>query len=589
MIVNSFDVKYFIGVVEDRDDPMKLGRVKVRVYSLHSYQNQKDDISGIPTEDLLWLYVIQPVNSASVSGVGSTPVGIVRGTHVFGLYLDKYYLNGVVLGTYGGNNSKLANTNTGFGDPLGIYPKSTGIDTDNLSKGGLAGENDQAVVLQNRNLDIGINPTEGGSDDNEPDDDPDITPLEMLERDEGVKTKVYWDTIGYPTVGIGHLIIREKTRDLNKIGNILTKELDRTIYNEITMDEVAILFSKDYINVLEGIQANTYIADIFRKVNKSRKLAIINMVFQLGIGGLSKFKNALESLDREDFKAAGQHLRDSLWYNQTLGRATRVIRVIETGNMESYGIMKKSDTVPFTAEANPEDPFTPEDTRIMFTEPKSPYKGEYPFNKVQTTEGGHVFEVDDTPGYERIKNKHTSGTYEEISPSGEKVTKIVADNYTLIHGNDHLLVEGDIKIVISKDANVYIMGNVRQTIDGNVNQIIRGNNTSLIEGYSNTTINGNLTALVKGNVDSTIEGNNTSLIKGDNTSTIEGNSVSTIKGNLTETIEGDVTRQINGSYTMNVTGDINQTTSANWYRNSVATYDISSATFTIDGSAILIG
>ena len=49
-------------------------------------------------------------------------------------------------------------------------------------------------------------------------------------------------------------------------------------------------FSKDYINVLEGIQANTYIADIFRKVNKSRKLAIINMVFQLGLGGYLNLK-----------------------------------------------------------------------------------------------------------------------------------------------------------------------------------------------------------------------------------------------------------------------------------------------------------
>ena len=57
-----------------------------------------------------------------------------------------------------------------------------------------------------------------------------------------LRLKYIGDTIGYPTVGIGHLIIREKTRDLNKIGNILTKELDRTIYNEITMDEVAILF-----------------------------------------------------------------------------------------------------------------------------------------------------------------------------------------------------------------------------------------------------------------------------------------------------------------------------------------------------------
>lgn len=585
MINNKFDVKYFVGVVEDRNDPMKLGRVKVRVFSLHTKLKHKDEQQGISTSDLLWMYVIQPITSAAVSGIGTSPVGVVLGSHVFGLYLDKYFLNGVVLGTYGGVNSSKANTNYGFYDPLGVYPKSTGVDTNNLALGGVSGNSDKHVVLQNKNLDIGLNPS-GSSDSEIPDNNPDISPLEMLERDEGVRTKLYWDSLGYPTIGIGHLILAEQTRDMNKISTALTNQLGRQVYSEISIEDVSILFNKDYQRTINDISEHSLIGPIYNKQNASRKLALVNMAFQMGVNGLSKFTKSLSLIDQEKYKEAGVELRNSLWYNQTLGRATRVIRIIETGNMESYGVVSKQEQTTFRMLAandpSPEDPFTPADSRIMFKEPPSPYKGEYPYNKVHQTEGGHLFEIDDTPGHERIHNRHTSGTYEEIGPDGTKVTKVVKDNYTLVHGNDSILVEGDVKLVISKNSNVYIMGNVNQTIDGNVNQTIRGNNISLIEGNSTTTINGNLNATVKGNVDSLIEGNLTAEVIGD--------SVLSIQGNHTETVQGNYTKLINGNYSLTVTGNIIETTSSNWNRMAVGSvYDIASAVFTIDAPRINLG
>lgn len=578
MITNTFDVKYFVGVVEDRQDPMKLGRVRVRVYSLHTEQKHKDDQQGIPTEDLLWMYVIQPINSAAVSGVGFSPVGMVRGSHVFGLYLDKYYLNGVVLGTYGGVNSNLANTNQGFADPLGIYPKNTGVDTSDLAIGGISGDSDQSIVLQNRNLDIGVNPSDA---DSIPDDNPDYTALQMLERDEGVRNKLYWDTLGYPTIGIGHLIVREQTRDMNKISSLLSEQLGTKVYNEITTEQIALLFNKDYIETVRSISNHPLIGPIYNNQNESRKMALMNMAFQLGVTGLSKFTASLALIDQGRYKEAGVELRNSLWYNQTLGRATRVIRVIETGNLESYGVVPKAaeqseslfSTFSTTSD-DPSEPYTPDDSRIMFTEPESPYKGEYPYNKVHQTEGGHIFEIDDTPGHERIRNKHTAGTYEEIGPDGTKVTKVVKDNYTLIHGNDSVLVEGDLKLVVSKDSRIYIMGNVTQTIDGNVNQIIRGNNNSIIEGDSTELIKGNLSTQVQGNL----------------TGVVEGDSSLTIQGNHTESVQGDYTKQINGNYSLVVAGSITESTSANWYRTAGgSTYDIASSTFNIDAGRINLG
>ena len=89
------------GVVEDIHDPLKIGRVRVRVLGWHT-----DDRREIPTEDLPWAHVVMPVNSASMSGKGWSPTGILQGTWVMGFFRDA--LNGqepVVFGTVGGINT----------------------------------------------------------------------------------------------------------------------------------------------------------------------------------------------------------------------------------------------------------------------------------------------------------------------------------------------------------------------------------------------------------------------------------------------------------------------------------------------------
>lgn len=73
----------WFGVVEGRDDPLQLGRVRVRVYGFHT-----QDTTLIPTEALPWAQVLMPVTTAAMSGVGEAPVGLMIGSIVFGLWLD---------------------------------------------------------------------------------------------------------------------------------------------------------------------------------------------------------------------------------------------------------------------------------------------------------------------------------------------------------------------------------------------------------------------------------------------------------------------------------------------------------------------
>lgn len=76
-------------------------------------------------------------------------------------------------------------------------------------------------------------------------------------------------------------------------------------------------------------------------------------------------------------------------------------------------------------------------------EPSSPYKAEYPYNKVLTTISGHAIEVDDTPGAERINIYHKSGSYIEIDSTGNRTDKIMNGHVDVTVKDKHIYVKGD--------------------------------------------------------------------------------------------------------------------------------------------------
>ncbi len=82
-IFNQDGFIWWIGIVEDRMDPEKMGRCRIRIYGYHSESKVE-----LPTEDLPWALPIQPIYSAALSGVGISPVGPLPGTWVIGFFLD---------------------------------------------------------------------------------------------------------------------------------------------------------------------------------------------------------------------------------------------------------------------------------------------------------------------------------------------------------------------------------------------------------------------------------------------------------------------------------------------------------------------
>ena len=109
---------WFTGVVEDRNDPSKLGRVKVRCLGLHT--ESKVDI---PTEDLPWAHVMQSTNNPSMQGLGNTPTFLVEGTWGVGFFLDAVEKQQpLIMGTLPGVPQAVADKTKGFNDPNGTYP-----------------------------------------------------------------------------------------------------------------------------------------------------------------------------------------------------------------------------------------------------------------------------------------------------------------------------------------------------------------------------------------------------------------------------------------------------------------------------------
>lgn len=155
------------GFVEDVDDPEKLGRCRVRIFGIHTHEKEK-----IPTESLPWAVPMMPYSSASASGVGRSPTGILPGSWVVGFFRDgEECQQPMILGSYGGINKlegiTQKDSSKGFNDPDGKMPRDPYIDKPDTNK--LAREETEGTVIEKKNNDLDTNnPTALGGEWSEP-------------------------------------------------------------------------------------------------------------------------------------------------------------------------------------------------------------------------------------------------------------------------------------------------------------------------------------------------------------------------------------------------------------------------------------
>ena len=111
----------------------------------------------------------------------------------------------------------------------------------------------------------------------------------------------------------------------------------------------------------------------------------------------------------------------------------------------------------------------------MKKQPVNPFGAKYPYNHDRETESGHLFEADDTPDAERIKESHRTGTYYEIFPDGSRVVKVVKDDFVVIVGDSGVNVQGVACVTVEGDCELLVVGDLTHTVEGDYDLRVGGN------------------------------------------------------------------------------------------------------------------
>lgn len=95
---------------------------------------------------------------------------------------------------------------------------------------------------------------------------------------------------------------------------------------------------------------------------------------------------------------------------------------------------------------------------VVWSEPPPAFAPKYPYNYAHETESGHAFEMDDTEGKERVTISHRKGSFVEMDSAGNRVDKVVKDNYTVIMGSDYIYVAGSCSVTVDGNCNLKVGG-----------------------------------------------------------------------------------------------------------------------------------
>ena len=133
--------------------------------------------------------------------------------------------------------------------------------------------------------------------------------IEQLKRHEGVELKPYKDTVGKWTIGVG--------RNLDDIG-ISEQEAEMLLLNDIKEAERQLIATMPWTQELDEVRFS----------------ALLNFVFNVGIGTASKFVNAMALLKQRNYDMAADEMLNSRWSKQVGQRAIDVTEQIRTGEWQ---------------------------------------------------------------------------------------------------------------------------------------------------------------------------------------------------------------------------------------------------------------
>lgn len=157
---------------------------------------------------------------------------------------------------------------------------------------------------------------------------------------------------------------------------------------------------------------------------------------------------------------------------------------------------------------------------------------EYPFNQVQETQSGHVIELDDTPGGERVLIKHRKGAGIELRADGSVIFSSPKHKVEICGGDNNVIVEGEANLVYKGNVNVHVSGDYNVTVGGSYNVQTYGNKTENIHLNNFFTVDGNQDITVKESQSTKIVKDRSILVLGDEEVNVKGASAKYVKENI---------------------------------------------------------
>jgi len=395
------------GVVEDRHDPLYLGRCKVRILGWNTAEKSKQS-----TESLPWAYPVQPITSAAQTGVGTTPLGPVEGTWVLGFFRDgESAQEPMFFGTFGGIpeiDAKGENIQKGFFDPR------------------------------------------------QPDGDVGQSGHPMYQDEMGPRALNY----NFTSKTANQAVPREPASIIHNADPDPTENLtDVVISEKVTLKQGA--KPTEHPSHVKGEYSNFPVSQLIPAGSSGTPAFTVKVVENpvrstfpdTGLAPLdTKIPGSLISTTRNL-----NYLKEPT--TNRLARGTRGNSLF-TDPLIS-GIVYEKAMNRLQGQVN-----VPCASGGTWSEPNPPWAALYPYNHVHQTESGHIVEMDDTPGQERLHWYHRTGTFTEIHNVGIKVDKIVNDYYNIILGNKNTHIELGECTTIDGDQSVYVKGSKTDRIGG---------------------------------------------------------------------------------------------------------------------------
>lgn len=528
---------WWVGVVEDRLDPLCLGRCRVRIVGYHL-----DNKIVLPTEDLPWAIPMQGITSAALSGKGAAPIGPLEGTWVIGFFADgKDCQQPVIMGTLAG----IPGATPGCAQQKKIKGENApGVkrDSNNVIIRDETGEPQKeqpAAVDPEATTSLAITYTL-----------PPLTQTDVqnlmnaIGQRESSNNYAALNSIGYAgkyQFGIAALqtlgyvrkpISDEKFKNSDLAlptvwtGKNGITSLDDWFENKNNCQEVAMF---ELLNFNYGILAPKFIDPLGERYDCAGMLTVAHL---LGPGGARNYKNGSVGKDKFGTSANEYYILGATAVDQNQTSSISTVESVGTNTPTSNTQQKNKFANPFGALNDPKlgqpsaytDPnsvypsceyveradtnklacsmnvdideetlvgrkkdrnqkdINLANTDVTWDEPDPAFCAKYPYNHVIETESGHIVEMDDTPGRERLHIYHRTGTHIEIDRDGTFRQHVEGDNYEVFIRNNRIYtkgrwdmtVEGPASILAKDTADIEIFGKTTVNIHNDVDVNIAG-------------------------------------------------------------------------------------------------------------------